>query len=392
LTNQIVHRRTFKYRIYPTAEQIVRLELILRLCCELYNAALQERRDAWKLARKSISFYDQDEQLKEIWALRPDCGAVYAHVLREVLFRVERAFDAFFRRCKSGEKPGFPRFKSARRYDSFTYHDGFKLKDNYVRLGKFGSIKAKLHRPVDGIIKTCSIKREAGRWYVCFSCEVAPKPLATVKAEVGIDVGLESFAVLSDGSEVDNPRHYRWAQAKLRRAQRKVSRRKKGSNRRRKAVRCLSRIHIHIRNQRSDFHHKLSHDIVSSYQLIAVEDLNIKGLARARNAKSIHDAGWNSFLQKIAYKAESAGRDHVKVDPRGTSQRCVCGQPNPKELRDRKHRCENCGLDVGRDHASALEILRLGRSLRSFQPDVVVSGAARTKKIKREKLQFQFQF
>jgi putative transposase len=181
---------------------------------------------------------------------------------------------------------------------------------------------------------------------------------------VGVDVGLSSFATLSDGSEIPNPRYYEEAQKKLRIAQRKVARRRRGSNRRKKAVLLLQRAHQYTKNQRADFHHKISRWLVNSYGLIAVEDLNIKGLAQSNLAKQITDAGWGMFLDKIAYKAESAGRRFFRVNPSGTSQNCSgCGHKQVKSLSVRVHKCDSCGLELGRDHNAAINILRLGLSL-----------------------------
>ncbi len=219
-------------------------------------------------------------------------------------------------------------------------------------------MKIKLHRPLEGKIKTVTIKRAADRWFACFCVAVEAKQLLPISTEaVGIDVGLTTFAVLSDGTEIRNPRHYRNAEARLRRCQRKVARRKKSSNRRRKAVLLLQRAHGHVRNQRADFHHKESRKLVNQFGFIAVENLNVKGLARGILAKSVNDAGWSKFLEFIAYKAECAGREFVRIDPRGTSQTCVCGASVPKSLKDRWHICPDCGLSAGRDHVSAQVIL-----------------------------------
>ncbi len=364
--------KTFKYRLYPNRAQSEALTGQLSAACTLYNAALQERRDAWKMGHVSLMFYDQAKQLKAIRAAG-DTALSNHHTGTEVLHRVDRTFQAFFRRVKGGERPGFPRFKSRSRYDSYSfpqYGNGCKLRDNgrlYVQ--GVGQLKLKLHRPVEGMIKTVTLKREAGRWYACFSVEApTPEPLPATGQVVGIDVGLTHFAVLSDGTEIANPRHYQAAQTKLRRAQRKVARRKKGSNRRRKAVRALQRVHQQVRNQRADFHHQVCRKLVNTYDLIAVEDLNVRGMAKGWNAKSVTDAGWGMFLSKLSYKAEEAGRELVRVNPNGTSQRCPCGTSVPKGLAQRWHQCPNCGLSVGRDHASALEVLRLGLSLQALTP------------------------
>jgi putative transposase len=304
--------------------------------------------------------------LKEIRA-NGDLALANYSCCQDVLRRVDKAFNAFFARTGKGQKPGYPQFRPVSRYDSITfpsYGDGCKMLDNgKLRLQGVGAVKVKLHRPIEGEIKTVTVKREAGKWFAVFSVECEPKPLLASVEKAGLDVGLTAFATLSDGTEIENPRYYKEAQAKLRRAQRKVARRKRGGNNRKKDVRDLQRAHAHVRNQRTDFAHKVSRTLVVLFGLIVIENLNIKGLAAGMLAKSVNDAGWSSFIAKLAYKAEEAGRVLLKVDPRGTSQRCVCGAPNPKTLSQRWHYCEICGLSVARDHASALEILRLGLSL-----------------------------
>jgi len=367
--------KAFKFRLYPTKSQAETLECQLALCAELYNAALQERRDAWKLNRVSVSFYDQSKQLPEIKKLRPDLAGVNSNAVEDVLKRVDKAFKAFFRRVKRGEQPGYPRFKSFRRYDSLTFRQiGHALTERHLRISKVGQVRIKLHRPVEGEIKELHIKREAGRWFAVFVCECEPKTLPACDARVGVDVGLSAFATLDDGTEIENPRHYRAAQKRFRRAQRRVARRKKGSNRRRKAVQLLQRAHAHVRNQRADFHHNLSRWLVNNHGLIAVEDLNIKGLARTMLAKSVTDAAWGQFLNFIAYKAESAGRVLVRVNPNGTSQTCTCGAEVRKTLSDRWHDCQSCGLSLPRDHVSALVIL--SRAVRLQASSVSVEALA----------------
>ena len=374
-------RCTYKYRLYPNRVQAEFLSSELREACSLYNDALEERIGAWRLCRKSINYYDQANQLK---AMRADGCLTLANFscCQDVLRRLDKTFKAFFARVKRGERPGFPRFKSRRRYDSLTfpsYGDGCRLLDSgKLRIQGAGEIKVRLHRAVDGIIKTVTVKREAGRWFVCFSVEREAEPLPIVDAAIGVDVGLTSFAVLSDGTEIDNPRHRKKAEARLSIAQRKVARRKLRSKRRRKAVALLQRIHAQIQNQRSDFHHKLARSLVNRYGMIAVEDLNIKGLASGMLAKSVHDAGWGGFIQKLAYKAESAGRELVKVDPRGTSQICTCGHRVAKTLQQRRHLCPRCGLSAGRDHVSAQVILsRAGTRPSCVKVEVVDSRLAR---------------
>jgi putative transposase len=212
-------------------------------------------------------------------------------------------------------------------------------------------------------MKTLNLKRENGMWYACFSCIVEPEPLPANDKAVGLDVGLLWFVTRSDGPRIGNPRLFKKAQKHLCRAQRRVARREKFSKRWKKAVRLVAKIHRKVFNQRNDFQHQLSRKIVNNYGIIFVEDLNVKGLSRGRFAKSVHDAGWAAFFRKLSYKAESAGRRFSSVDARGTSQRCPCGEPNPKRLSDRGHVCLHCGLLTTRDHASAMEVLRLGLSL-----------------------------
>jgi putative transposase len=353
-------RFAYKYRLYPTKAQSQFLDGQLREACSLYNAAKQERDDAWKTCRKRINYYDQANQLK---AMRADGCLTLANFscCQDVLRRVDKTYQAFFARVGRGEKPGFPRYRSARRYDSLTfpsYGDGCRLLDNgKLRVQGAGHIKVKLHRPVAGAVKTVTIKREAGRWCACFSVERDTAPLPLNDRATGIDVGLNRFAVLADGTAIPNPRRYGEAAARLRRCQRKVARRQKGGNRRRKAVRLLQRAHGHLRNQRADFQHQLSRQLVNEYGVIAVEDLNVKGLAGGMLAKSVHDAGWSMFVAMLVYKAECAGRRVVKVNPGGTSQMCLCGARVAKTLANRWHDCPVCGLSATRDHVSAQVIL-----------------------------------
>ena len=360
----VAPRRTWRFRLYPTAAQRDVLEGHLRLCCELYNAALQERRDAWRMARVSIGFWQQSVQLPPLKGERPDVAGVYSQVLQDVLHRVDNAFSAFFGRVRRGERAGFPRFRAAHRFDSLTYPQlGFAIEGRHLHVSKIGVIKIKRHRPIDGTIKTLTLKREAGQWFACVSVEVEPAPLPASVECVGVDVGLTHFATLSDGTAIANPRYSRRAEAKMRRAQRRIARRRRGSAGRREAVRLFQAAQAHVRRQRADMQHKLSRWLVDRYRLIAVEDLQIKGLAGGRLAKSVHDAAWSSFIDKLAYKAESAGRMLKKVDPRGTSQHCLCGAHVPKTLSQRWHQCPACGLSAARDHVAAQVILRRGLRL-----------------------------
>lgn len=362
--------KSYKFRLRPSARQELQLNTWLSICCELYNAGLQERRDAYKHNGVLIGYHAQAIQLPEIKQARSDVAEINAQVLQDTLRRLSKTFADFFRRARRKEKKkGFPRFKPRARYDSFTFPQAksgaFTIAGDKLRLSKIGAIKIILHRKVEGKTKTCTIKREAGRWYAILVTEVEAKPLPQSRASVGVDVGLSAFATLSDGTQIANPRWYRDAQLTLRRAQRKVARRNKGSHRRRKAVQLLQRAHVRIRQQRADFHHKVSRELVDDHGLIAVEALNIKGLASGMLAKSVNDAGWGLFIKKIAYKAENAGRQFLRVNSRGTSQICLCGASVPKSLGHRWHECSACGLSAQRDHVSAQIILGLGLSLQA---------------------------
>jgi putative transposase len=356
-------QRTFKYRLYPNRKQRERLSAQLDMCRELYNAALQERIESYKTTGQGVTWLQQQSQLPAVKESRPEFKNVHAHTLQAVLIRLNRSFQNFFRRVKQGQTSGFPRFKGRNRFNSLVFTpQSFKVEGNTVKLSKVGNVKIKMHRKLPETIGTLFLKRICGCWYACFSCEVEAQPLPNTDAAMGIDVGLESFAVLSDGTAVKNPRWYQAAQAKLRVAQRRVARRKKGSRRRRKAVEILQKIHEHITNQRKDFQHKLSYQIVQKFGTIAVEALNVKGLANGMLAKSVHDAGWSGFLDMLAYKAANAGRTLIAVDPRGTSQTCLCGASVRKRLSDREHVCTECGLIAPRDLVSAQVILQRART------------------------------
>ncbi|MCD9186735.1 MAG: transposase [Pyrinomonadaceae bacterium] len=361
-------KKSYKFRIYPTKAQTKTLEMTLDLCRELYNAALQERRDAWKLERKSISLYDQQNQLPKIKKIREDLNSVYSQVLREPLRSLDNAFSSFFSRVKKGEKAGFPRFKSQNRFNSFCYpQSGFDLVENNLKLSKIGKIKIKLSRNIVGKIKTCTIKREIDKWFVFFVVETKGEPLPKTGKEIGLDVGLENFVTLSDGMQINNSRYLETAQKQLRKAQRRVSRRKKGSHGRRKAVLQVKKIHQKIRNQRADFQHKLSTNLIKNYDLIAIEKLNIRGMSKGIFSKQINDVAWSNFFNMLRYKAESADKKLVEVNPNGTSQICICGERVEKDLSIRVHHCQKCGLKENRDIVSAKVILEraLGQSVKT---------------------------
>ena len=387
-------RKAFKYRLYPTKKQEQTLFWTLSRCRELYNAALSERRDAYRMSGKSISYYEQKRDLPEIKTeIRQEYQAIHSQVLQDVLLRLNRAFESFFRRVKWGEDPGYSRFQGRNRYNSFTYpQGGYSLThDRRLCLSKIGSIKIKLHRDLAGTIKTCTIKYEAGQWYAVFSCEVeAPDPLPAVESEVGIDLGVTHFAALSDGTFIESPRYYRKAQKQLKTLQQTLSRKKRGSHRRKKAVQAVAKAHRKIAHQRHDFHHKHAKKLVRQHQTIVFEELEITNISKRAKPKqdgngnylpngaaaksglneSILDAGWGQFQQIVMNKAAWAGRTVLKVSPKYTSQVCSqCGVIKKKSLEERWHSCE-CGCELDRDTNAAMNILRLGRSQRGDAPRV----------------------
>jgi putative transposase len=310
---------------------------------------------------------------------RVPCGKSGFGDLQDVLKRVDLAFQAFFRRVRAGEKPGYPRFKSYNCYDSFTYSQAsWKLSesedDARLVLAGIGALKVRWSRPIQGTIKTVTIHRSADQWHVCFSCLLdVPQPEAPDRPATAIDVGLEYFATLADGSHIDNPRYFREAEEVLARRQRSRDRKKRGSKNRRRANLLVAKAHRRIRNKRLNFHHEKARKIVNRYGALAVEGLRVKNMVHNPHlSKSIADAGWSQFLTILTTKAEEAGLVVVVVNPAGTSQVCSgCGRLVPKTLSDRWHTCpyEDCGLSLQRDHNSACELLNrsgLGDPLRGY--------------------------
>ncbi len=360
-------RKTFKYKLQPTAEQEGTLTFVLRRCRELYNAALEERREAWRMCAVSITAAGQSAQLPEIKQARPEYQDIYSQVLQNVLTRLDRTFQAFFRRVQAGETPGYPRFKSSNRYNSFTYKqfgNGAMLVNGCLVLSKIGRIPVRWSRPLEGTPKTVTIRREADGWYVAFSCVDVPiRPLPGTGQQTGIDLSVESFATLANGTPIENPRIFHVAEMHLKRAQRRVSRRKKGSHRRRKAVKLLARAHQKVRRVRQDFHHKEARKLVQAYDTIYHESLQVANLLKNHHlAKAIADAGWSAFLSILSFKAAEAGKQAVAVHPAFTSQVCSgCGALVQKGLSVRWHACPECGTSLHRDQNAALNILARGR-------------------------------
>ena len=358
-------KKTYKYRIAPTKRQTTLLNQTLEECRWLYNHLLEQRKNSWQKEKKSISCFDQCNTFKKLKQERPSLKAVHSQTLQNVATRIDLAFQAFFRRVKLGEKPGYPRFRGQGWYDSFTYpQSGFKIENNTLSLSKIGSIKVKLHRPIQGTIKTLTIRRQNSKWYACFSCEVVAKPLKKSKKAIGIDVGISSFATLSNGEKIENPRFFKTEQKVLAKAQRKLSKQKNKSPERKKAKKVVARVHERIGNRRNNFCHQISRRLVNRFGIICIEDLSInqmkQGNFRSLN-RSIGDVAWGQFANSLSYKAENAGRLVLQVNPAFTSQDCSrCGYRQVKKLADRVHRCSSCGFEIDRDQNSALNILSLG--------------------------------
>jgi putative transposase len=375
-----MHKTTFQYRLRPTKAQETAMQRQLDECRWLYNLLLEQRRIVYEDGGGSLTHYDQTGSLPLLKTLRPSLADVHSQVLQNVAVRIDLAFKAFFRRLKAGENPGFPRFRGRDRYDSFCYpQSGFALDGNVVRLSKIGKVRLVLHRPVEGTIKTCCIRRSStGKWFVTFSCEV-PDPIVAGAPEpaVGIDVGLASFATLSTGETIDNPRFFRKDERDLAHVQRKMSKEAKGTPARRKLRKAVAHVHERIANRRRNFAHQHSRKIVNRFQVIAVEDLNVNRMMHNHClAKSISDAAWSQFSTFLAYKAAYAGRQFVAVNPAYTSQNCSkCGHRQKMPLSERTYRCPCCGIVLDRDHNASLNVCALG--LQSLGVSVEAHGFSR---------------
>lgn len=361
--------KTFQYGLYPSKLQARKLEETLETCRRWYNNLLAERKIAYEERKETIGKYAQLRRVKEHKASNPWAAGIHSHVLQVVVADLDKAFQAFFRRVKSGEKPGYPRFRGRNRFDSFglkEYGNGFKIDGRRLRVSGVGRIAVRWHRPIEGKIKTLRLVKKASGWYACFSVECEPQPLAVTGRDVGIDVGISNLITTSDGESVPPQRWYVREQRKLRSLQQRVSRRTKGGKNRRKAVVQLQRQHERIANRRKDFLNKLANSLIQQYDLIAVEDLRISDMVKDRRfAKHILDAGWGYFIMRLNAKAEEATRVIVEVDPSGTSKTCSnCGHIFENlTLKERWIDCD-CGLSLDRDHNAAINILKRGGRLR----------------------------
>jgi putative transposase len=358
--------KMWKYRLFPTKKQVTKLNDTLDECRWLYNHLLEMRKTAYERDGLSLTCFQQQSTFPVLKQEHPSLAIVHSQVLQNVAVRIDLAFKAFFRRCKAGEKPGFPRFKGTDRYDSFTFpQSGFSLThDGRVTLSKIGSVKMVYHRPLKGKMKTCTIhKSRTGKWYVCVSVECEPQRLEPRDTQVGIDVGLTTFATLSTGEAIANPRFFRKEEKALAKVQRKHSKLTKGTPERKKHRQVVARVHERIRFRRDNFTHQESRQIVDRFGVICVEDLHVNRMVHHHClAKSISDAAWSAFFSQLSAKAEEAGRRFIKVNPAYTSQDCSrCYHRQKMPLSERTYHCPCCLLSIDRDLNAALNICAVGR-------------------------------
>jgi len=363
--------RTYRYRIYPNKTHRDLLGNIFDFQCTLYNQALHNRTETYKTTKKSLSYVDQWNIFKQ--ARRDVFPHVNATSMQQLLRRLDKSFKAFFRRIKSGKKSGFPRFKPRNRFHSIEFKpsDGCKIAsvDGKQKLSvtHVGLIRIKWHRdlPDDSVIKHIVISNKHGKWFVCLQFEIPDSEKVSDDPAIGIDLGINHLVATSDGDFIDSPKHYIASQRKFRILQRSVSRKKRGSNRRKESVRLLGKQHEHIANCRDDFLHKTTRKLVDNYGIIAIEKLTLAFMTKDKFiAKSAHDVAIGKFTSMLEYKAEEAGVQVVKVDPKNTSQLCSqCNKIVKKDRGVRVHKCPHCGLILDRDINAAKNILQRAASV-----------------------------
>lgn len=375
-------RLMYRFRLYPSRKQVSVLEEQFELCRQTYNWLLLNCRETYKETKKNPSQFDMHNLLIPFKFQRRELEQVYSQVLQNISKRIKDAYTGFYARRKAGLKAGLPRFKKYGTYKSITYpQSGFKIVDERLRLSKIGDVRINQHRPIQGKIMTLTVKRTAsGKWFACFSCIVEEEVKEKPYKDVGIDMGLKSFAVLCDKTVIDNPRFYRKSEKRLAQLQRELSRKKKGSNNRNKARLKVAQQHERTQNHRLDFLHKASRKIADNYETVYVEDLQIQNLVKNHHlSKSISDAGWGDFTRMIAYKELQSGGQLIYVNPRNTTQNCSqCGEQVKKTLSDRIHECPICGLKMDRDLNAALNILARGREIRRESPEYKPGGEEAT--------------
>lgn len=368
--------KTYKFRLYPNRAQVEKMEKTLNTCRFLYNDSLADRKNAYERTGKTVGYYDQQYELKNREGIN-----IHSKVAQDVLRRLQKAMNAFFRRVENGEKPGYPRFQGYDRYNSFTYsQSGFKILDfGKLRLSKVGDLKINQHREIEGKIKTITVKREGNQWYASISTElnlnIEP---AEIKSAVGIDVGIKALATLSNGDQILNIKTTNKYEPRMAKIQRKLSRMKKGSKNRKKQKVKVQNIHRKIRNVRLDYLQKESTKLVNKWDLIVLEDLQIDNMVKNHKlAKSIVDVSWNRFALMLKYKAEWAGRVVEFVNPRNTSKSCShCGHIQDMPLEKRIYDCPACNLSIDRDHNAAINILNRAGTARMSTPVETISRSS----------------
>ena len=352
---------TYSYRLLPTKQQHRALESILESQRQLYNAALEERIDAYRKANVTRTYFDQTKALTEWRQDEPEPSSLPVNLQRATLKRLDEAYRGFFRRVKRGGKPGFPRFRGKGWFDSFAFREfrGISMQAGRLRFkGMPGSLRVHFHRPIpaDAVIKSCVFRRDVKGWMVGFSVTLPTPAFRDTACTVGVDLGITTFAALSDGGMIPSLKAARRTERRLRIAQRALARKKRGSKGRSKARNVVRRCHAATTRRRANHLHQASARLLRDYDVIAIEALQVNGLARSSLAKDIRDASWAMFISLLRYKAERAGAR--LVDPRNTTQDCSgCGVRVPKELDDRQHECPQCGLSIDRDLNAARNIL-----------------------------------
>ena len=354
---------TYRFRLLPRKSQHRALERILESERQLYNAALEERIGAYRNAGKTLTYFDQTRGLTEWRSGDPDAATVPVSLQRATLKRLDEAYRGFYRRTKNGGNPDLPRFRGKGRFSSFGFGEftGITIRNGRLRFkGMPGSLRVHWHRelPIGPQVKSCVFKRDVKGWSVSFAVDVQEAPPRRSTRAVGVDLGISTFAALADGGFIPSLRAARKADRRLRRAQRALSRKQRGSAGRHKARRAVARCHAAAARQRREHLHQASARLVRDYDVIAVERLNVRGLARSALAKDVHDASWAKFLSMLRYKVEWTGARLIEVDPNDTSQDCSgCGIKVPKTLGKRRHECPACGLSLDRDLNAARNIL-----------------------------------
>ena len=367
----MILKKTFKYRLRPNKGQIQLMSQFAGACRWVYNRGLASRKQAWEEKKERVSLFDQNKELSSLKKTEGTAwlGAIHSQVLQQALGDLDHAYKAFFCRCRSGEKPGFPHFRCLGQHDSFRYPQGVKVEGDRVYLPKIGWTRFRKSRAISGTIKQTTVVKEAGHWYVCFSTVLTvADPIPTeVPSVIGIDLGLENFAIIASEAgieEVENPRFLRKELNHLRFLSKQLSRKQKGSTSRRKAKKRLQKFYLRIRRKRQDLLHKLSTRLVKSHDRLVVESLKVRQLlvkAPRALARSIGDAGWRQFLQYLKYKCEHAGKEFKEAGEWFPStKKCFrCGALNEVALADRYYRC-SCGCSIHRDHNSAMNLRAVG--------------------------------